>query len=142
MEKKEATDMKKKWIAALLLVLTMLLLTGCDHGNADFVTRQISESERFSQKEQSSAMDAVCKQFEKGFPGCYLLKLWYDEEETLRETASRGLPEGEVMVLTSHFWVDGSGKNPVLNPASFYQNWKWILVREGGKWKVDDWGYA
>lgn len=134
--------MKKKWLAALLVVLSVLLLTGCDHGNADFVTREISESELFSQKEQSDAMDAVCGQFENGFPGCYLLKLWYDEEETLRETERRELPQGDVMVLTSHFWVDGSGKSAGLNPASFYQNWKWILVREKGKWKVEDWGYA
>lgn len=134
--------MKRKWIAALLVVLSVLLLTGCDHGNADFVTRETSESALFSQKEQSGAMDAVCQQFEKGFPGCYLLKLWYDEAETLRETERHELPQGDVMVLTSHFWVDGSGKSSGLNPASFYQNWKWILVRENGTWKVEDWGYA
>lgn len=133
--------MKMRKLLALLLVV--LLLSGCEYGNTDYVSLEPGESELYTEEEIRDAMDAVLKQFGKGFGGCVMLKLWYDEQASLKEAEdwARQYDAKEAIVLHSNYWVDGSGRSPSLNPNSLYQNWMWILVRNGGKWEVKDWGY-
>ncbi|EQK46689.1 hypothetical protein C671_1431 [[Clostridium] bifermentans ATCC 19299] len=48
-----------------------------------------------------------------------------------------------VIVLFSDFDVDGSGKNPVLEPNSTYTDYNWVLIRDdkSKNWKIVEWGY-
>jgi len=121
----------------------ILVLSGCEYGNTDFVSLNPGESELYTETEIREAMDQVLKQFGKGFGGCVMLKLWYDEESSLKEADEWAQQYGaeEAIVLYSNYWVDGSGRSPSLNPSSLYQNWSWILIRNGGKWEIKDWGY-
>jgi hypothetical protein len=54
-----------------------------------------------------------------------------------------GVDSKNVIILISEFVVDGSGKNPVLNPNSTYTDYQWILIRQGenSDWIIDDQGY-
>ena len=132
-----------KWKSMIVLLLALLILSGCAYGNTDVVEMVVGESELYSEEEIRDAMDLVLKQFGKGFGGCVMLKLWYDEEASLKEADDLAEQYGgeEAIVLYSHYWVDGSGRSPSLNPNSLYRNWGWILIRNGGKWEVKDWGY-
>lgn len=127
----------------LLLLLAVCLLGGCAYGNTDYVSLDPGESAIYSEQEILDAMDKALEQFGKGFGGCVMLKLWYDEEASLKQAEdwAEQYDSEEAIVLYSNYWVDGSGRSPSLNPNSLYQNWMWILVRNGGKWEVRDWGY-
>lgn len=127
----------------LALFLAVLVLSGCASGNTDVVDIEVGDSQFYSEAEILDAMDVVLKQFEKSWEGCVLLKLWYDEEASLKEAGEWAERYGgeEAIVLYSHYWVDGSGRNPTQNPNSLYHNWGWILIRSGGKWELKDWGY-
>ena len=127
----------------LLILLLVCLLSGCAYGNTDYVSLEPGDSELYSREEIFEAMEKVQAQFGKGFGGCVMLKLWYDEKASLEEAAEWAEQYGarEAMILYSDFWVDGSGRSPSLNPGSLYRNWMWILVRDGEGWEVRDWGY-
>jgi len=126
----------------LVFLMAALLLTGCGGGNTDLVEVEIGPSQIYSQSEIEAAMDVVLRNFERGWEGCVMLKLWYDEAtaEEAREWAENYGVE-EVIVLYSNYWVDGSGRNPTQNPNSLYKNWNWILARSGGRWELKDCGY-
>jgi len=127
----------------LVVLLAMLLLTGCSGGNTDHVQIDTGTSARYEEAEIIEAMDLVLRKFEKGFEGCYMTKLWYDEAASADEAAAwaREYDAEEAIVLYCNYWVDGSGRNPTQTPNSMYKNWNWILVRNGRKWELKDWGY-
>lgn len=131
--------MKKLWI----IVLVALLLAGCGGGNTDLVEIGIGPSALYSESEIEAAMDLVLRNFERGWEGCVMLNLWYDEEATLEEARERAEDYGaeQVIILYSNYWVDGSGRNPTQNPNSLYKNWSWILARNGRQWELKDCGY-
>lgn len=52
------------------------------------------------------------------------------------------MKKAPVIVLVSSFIVDASGGDSSLNPNSTYNNWTWILVRNGtGIWQPATCGY-
>ena len=124
-------------------VLVVLLLSGCGGGNTDHVKLNPGTSVLYTQAEIEQAMDLVLRQFERGFEGCYMTELWYDEAKSSQEAAAWAddYDAEEAIVLYCNYWVDGSGRNPTQNPNSMYKNWNWILIRNGGKWELKDWGY-
>lgn len=127
----------------LALMLAALLLTGCAKGNTDYVKIEHGTSVLYTEDEIQDAMDLVLRQFQKGFEGCYMTELWYDEAASAEDAAAwaREHDAEEAIVLYCNYWVDGSGRNPTQNPNSMYKNWNWILIRNGGKWELKDWGY-
>lgn len=135
--------MKNGKMSVVLLIIVAFLMAGCEYGSTDFVSLDPGKSEIYTEAEIREAMDLVLKQFGKGFGGCVMLKLWYDEEASLKEAGewAEQYDGEEAIVLYSNYWVDGSGRSPSLNPSSLYENWSWILVRSGGTWEVKDWGY-
>ena len=135
----------------LWLVLLLLTCTCTNQGKINNVSINIGESEKFSIKEINEAMDCVKDKF-KGFEGCNLTKLLYDENRSNKSIevylkygkgSTNGAKAENVIFLFSSFDVGSSGVKQGFNPNSTYSNWNWILIRdnEQDKWRIDDWGY-
>lgn len=140
--------MKKK-ILNLVPVLLMagFLLLRFLPGGGDIrpVRRQIGQSVRFTAEEIENAMETAERHFKKEFQGCTLFLITYDEAFSDKHAAEWAENYGaeEAIVLTSRFFVDGSGGDGSLNPESYYDNWQWILTRSrGGEWQLKTWGYG
>jgi hypothetical protein len=114
------------------------------------ITIEAGRSIKFSEEEVTEAINLVQTEF--NFPSAKLTKLTYDEEKSERlikgymqngKGSVNGVDPNNVIILLSEFHVDGSGKNPVLNPNSTYTDYQWILIRqsENSNWIIDDQGY-
>jgi len=134
-----------------ILFLVMALSAFARAGNTDNAIIDYGTSDKFSQTEIESAVDAVLLKFEKHFKNCRLIKLWYDEEKAIQLTEnyflySRGMINGinrdNVIFLHSEFHV-GSKACVSLGRNSTITNWHWTLIREKqtDEWELDDWGY-
>ncbi|MPW27171.1 DUF4829 domain-containing protein [Alkalibaculum sp. M08DMB] len=142
----------KKIIASICIILVVFSLAACKQvGKTNNVEVNTGKSNKFSQEEINDAINCVKKKF-KGFEGCNLTKLWYDEEKSNDfiegylengKGSVNGVKAENVIVLSSEFDVDSSGGDGGFNPNSTYSNWNWILIRESktSDWKVNDWGY-
>lgn len=134
----------RKIMSLTALLLCLVLLTACGGGDVRTVARHIGTCERYSERQIADAMDEVEEFFKAEFDGCKLIRLSYDEEETLDR--ARGWSEqydAEAIVLLSDFSVDSSGGDGSLNPNDTYRNWQWILTRTGtGGWELQTWGYG
>ena len=75
--------MVMKFVRFLALMLCVLLLTACGGGDVRTVARHIGRCELYSEAQISDAMDEVEIFFHAEFDGCKLLRLSYDEEQTL-----------------------------------------------------------
>ena len=144
--------MKRRYL--ILLVAICMVLSACIQtgGITDNVEVTISASDRFSNAEIESAVNAVIRKFAADFYGCELLQLWYDEGHSdifvasymnYGRGSSNGVESENVIVLFSDFSVDASGGDGSFNPNETHTNWSWILIRDrpNGNWRVDDWGY-
>lgn len=140
--------MKNKSLMIVLLltaVLAAVILLSRRGGDVRIVRRELGESQKFTQTDIESAMDAVERHFKKEFDGCTLITLTY--EEAVSERSAEGWADNydadEAIVLHSRFYVDASGGDGSFNPDSYYDNWQWVLTRtDGGKWKLQTWGYG
>lgn len=110
----------------------------------------ISESTKFSKDEITNSIECVKSNF--NFEGATLTKIWYDEEKSNNlvdiylengNGSQNGVNEENVIILLSNFYVDDSGKNPVLNRDTTYTDYQWILIRDNEKreWKIDSFGF-
>ena len=59
----------------LILLMALLILSGCAGGNTDVVDIEVGDSRLYEEPEIREAMEVVLKQFEKSWEGCVLLKL-------------------------------------------------------------------
>lgn len=129
--------------SVLLILLTLLALTGCG-GNVDNV--QISDwkpSEIYSNDDIEAAFQTVKDYFSQEFDGCTLTQLYYPGDiyaDEFNEWAER-YGSDEAIIILSSFDVDSSGGDGSLNPNSTYTDWKWVLIRSGGGWEHADHGY-
>ena len=133
----------KKLICAVLCILLAAGLSACG-GNTDNAATHDVDSEIYSQKEISSAIDTIKKEFRRYWKGCTLTEIFYagDESSLAHQAWADRDDADQVIVLTSSFDVDASGGDGSLNPNSTYDNWSWILIRSGGgKWRHVDHGY-
>ena len=140
----------KRVFAVVLAVAMMAGLAACGAGNAGDVKITLGESGRFTRAELDAAAQCALEKF-RGFEGCTMQKLWYDEaradaaaDSYLRNGrgAGNGAARENVIVLHSDFTTDGSPPGG-FNPNDKYTGWNWILIRdsENGAWRVDDYGY-
>ena len=129
-----------KKLVLFLMVLSILL---CACGKVSSVEIELGESKLYSENELRQAADLVVRQFQKGFESCTLLNIRYDEAESLAyaEDWAEQYEAKEAIVLYSDFLVIGN-RNPTLNGNSKYENWCWVLVRNGGNWELKTWGYG
>ena len=143
----------KKLLFVFISITLCLTLTACSQksGKTGNVNIEIGMSEKFTNTEIEDATNLVKKKF-ADFKGCDLTQLWYDEAKsdsfidgylTHGRGSTNGAKAENVIILLSTFTVDSSGGNGSFNPNSTYDNWNWILIRDGkdDSWSVDDWGY-
>lgn len=125
----------------LFLMVLSILLCGC--GKVSGAKVEIGESALYSRSEIIEAVNLVKQQFQKGFESCTLLNIRYDEAESLARADdwAEQYEAKEAIVLYSDFLVIGN-RNPTLNGNSKYENWCWVLVRNGGNWELKTWGYG
>ena len=134
--------------AVFIVLILSLCLTACSIslGKSSGAKVNIGESEKFSKEEITAAVNCVKETF-RGFSGCEMTSISYDEQKSDEqakgyisggEGSENGASEGNVIVLFSDFTVDASGGEG-LNPNSTYTGWKWVLTRDSaaGKWRVD-----
>lgn len=135
--------MKLRKLCAMTLALCVMILAGCGGGDVSEVGRQIGKCDRYTPGQIDAAMDEVEKEFKANYDGCTLLRLSYDEEETLDEAYAWSENYGaDAIVLKSDFYVDDSGRMVTMNPDSLYKNWSWILVKTAFGWEIRDCGYG
>ncbi|MFL0269058.1 DUF4829 domain-containing protein [Candidatus Clostridium radicumherbarum] len=143
--------MRKPILILCLIIAVFSFVAYSRTGKTNNAELSIGKSDKFSEQEINDAVNCVKKKF-KGFNGCNLTKLWYDEERSNiliggylsnGRGSVNGVKSENVIVLMSNFDVDSSGVDKGFNPNSSYSNWNWILIRNNktSNWKVDDWGY-
>ncbi|MCW5953468.1 MAG: hypothetical protein KIT69_14535 [Propionibacteriaceae bacterium] len=134
-------------LLALVCVALVVTLSGCSSpGDVSQATVTLGESEEFSHADLQSAADSVLETF-RGFEGCTLMRLSFDEGFSQRQLslASPPLPEGEdAVVFTSEFRVDSTGHDNGLVPNSIYSDWTWTVARADASapWAVKNYGVA
>lgn len=136
--------MKKIIIFCISLVL-LCALCACekDGKSANPQTYEVA-SKLYSEEEINSAIETITKEFDKDWKGCTLTEIYYAGDDTAKAHQDWADRNGvdDVIVLLSSFDVDSTGGDGSLNPDSTYDNWMWILVREGnGSWEHVDHGY-
>lgn len=134
---------KKAWLLCVILLFGAVF-SGCGGGDVRYVNFGMGESEVYTEEEIQKAMDLVLRHFSREYAGCTMTDLWYDEEYSLEQADdwAEQYEATEAIVLRSNFDVDGSGRSASLNPNDTYQDYNWILVRNGGAWELKTWGYA
>ncbi|MFR4163783.1 MAG: DUF4829 domain-containing protein [Paraclostridium sordellii] len=142
----------KKLIFFMGIFLIVFSLVGCNQaGKTDNIKVNIGEYEKFSEKEINQAIDSVKVKF-KGFKGCKLTDIWYDEKKSDKLTQDymeygggkeNHTKKENVIVFLSKFEVGSEGGDGSLEPNSTYTDWQWVVIRDNktGKWKVNQWGY-
>lgn len=140
--------MVRKTVVAAALVM-MFIFAGCgkrnNGGNVDSV--QIPDwkpSEIYSDDDIEAAFQTVKEYFKDEFDGCTLTKLYYPGDTRTDEFNewAENFGADEAIIILSSFDVDSSGGDGSLNPDSTYDNWQWILIRNGGSdWEHADHGY-
>lgn len=141
----------KKVAMYLIMILVTFILVGCNQNDKYTNLKvDIGESINFSDEEINKAVDCLKSNFD--FEACTLTKIYYDEKKSNNAVKDylqfgKGLENKvkaeNVIVLFSDFDVDGSGKNPVLEPNSTYTDYNWVLIRDNKSknWKIVEWGY-
>ena len=131
----------KRILPLFLLFALLLSLTSC--GTLNFVDIEEFSSEIYTDRDITSAMEVVLEEFQ-GKSDRILLSLSYigdSEISDYRDWADRNGAD-EVIVFLTDYYVSFFSDTPTQNPASEYENWKFILVRtDGGEWEIVDQGY-
>ena len=136
-------NFNKKLIAVLLTVT--LFLFGCNRGKTIGVNIHLDESKYYSEAEIMQAVDLILDQFEKGFDGCTMMRLIYDEERSNAEATGWAEQYGaeEAIVFYSSFETEENAGKGSLESNSSYEGWKWVLTRNSGeKWKLQTCGFG
>jgi hypothetical protein len=143
-------EVPMKRIFAIILALALCgFLAAC--GNTKDVKVTLGDSARFTQKELQAAADYVLAQFRKGYDGCTLKRVYYDEAKSIKLAAHYidqpqydiyGKAPDDIIVLFSDFRTDGTISS--FEPNANYDGWTFYLIRDGKgqPWKEYSHGYA
>lgn len=128
-------------IAVILVVASVCFMNR--GGDVRNVERIIGERSLYTQKDIETAMDIAVRAFSEGYEDCKLLRIAYDEAETLAEIDRQRDRHGElrILVLVSDFYV-GNNAEACFNLNETYHDWKWIFRDHGEGWELYTWGYA
>lgn len=126
-----------------LLILSLFSICSCKRGKINDVEIIIGESALYTEADLRDAADEVLDEFSRGFDGCTLHELKYDEAESLRQADgwAKQYDAEEAIVLHSRFTVSLSYGNGPFSPGDTHY-YSWILVRNSGcAWKLKTCGY-
>lgn len=133
----------KRLISTILI--TLLLLTGCEFGDVSEVKITEVRSSIYSENDINQALSVIKNYFRVHFKGCRLIEIGYigdEHDEEMKEWAE-AYNADECILLISDFYVSPDGGDCSLNTDDTYENWKWILVRDqNGRWEHKDHGYG
>ena len=126
----------------MILVLAVLV-SQSRGGDVRDVERIKTNCTLYTQNDIQTAMDIVEKEFQKGFEGCKLLTITYDEEETQKEIERQWERYGELklLILVSDFYAGEKAEGGFERDMT-YTGWKWIFRDDGDGWRLINWGYA
>ncbi len=134
--------MRKKFTSLLFVFAVLLLLfSGC--GKVSNVEISTEPSQLYTQQEIDSAIDKVISIFRSGYDKCTLLELSYDESYNLEHANKEAQQRdaNEAIIIRGSFRTGDT--NNAFNPNFTYENYSWILTRDGlGGWQLADGGYG
>lgn len=136
--------MKKRHIALISLIAAIIVAAFVISGlKVHGAERILGESTLYSPWQVKTAMNTAIRKFQWNYYDCKLLRIAYDEEETLKEREYQMERNGRdrVIVFVSDFHVGNHGEI-AFSPDRTYKNWKWILEKTAFGWKVIGSGYA
>ena len=129
----------KKLAAVFVLLALMLSLAAC--GNA--VSVGGFSSKYIDSEDYDKAVQELMTWF-NGREGCTLKKVSYAGDKVVKaEADARGLSTQQIIVLISTFATDGTSRDDGLEPNRTYENYQWILTREGSFdpfWNIEEQG--
>ncbi|MDR0530939.1 MAG: hypothetical protein LBG83_02610 [Oscillospiraceae bacterium] len=131
----------------LLIVAAAVAAGGClgyllwrgEHADTHSVIIDIGVSERFTQKERRAAAKVALGEL-KGYRGCTIQAIYYDEAYSIRQAASYidqpqysiyGLDPENIIVLRSDFHVSAEAGDTGFEPNTDAIGWDWYLIRDG-----------
>lgn len=123
--------------------IAALFIISCFIGNTIFVKKTIAQSDLYTKKEITRAMDAAEKEFIRDFKGCILTDLWYDEHQTKNSGWADQYDAEDAIVLKSNYKSGPFSMRGNQLPNTTYNNYSWVLVRydDGGNWELQTSGY-
>ena len=143
----------RKRVTAVML-LCVLLLTGCGGGNVTNAAIDYGESAVYSRADMDAAIKLVKERFKADYDGCELYSIAYTSDDCntpenvawmneLAEAQGMDVVFTQCMILESDFH---SPKDPekaiALNVDQDYTGYGWCLARtDGGEWQLMTWGY-
>ncbi|HWP97480.1 MAG TPA: DUF4829 domain-containing protein [Syntrophomonadaceae bacterium] len=141
----------KRIIIIVCVVLVCLIVLFLYAIKTNHAIIDIGESTKFSNEERQTAVDCVIHNI-KGWSGCDLIRLWYDEDKSNSEIEDymifgrgsiNGVIKENVIVLFADFYVHSADGPAGFNPNSIYTKYSWTLIRDSktGSWRIEDCGY-
>ena len=147
---KERRKKKVKYIilsstAVLLILSTVVIYSFFIRGNTWFTkydltyTEQTINQSNFSENDINAAAEEVKQFFKNNFGGCVLLRLSYNEENTLDREWHPEYPEA--IIFESDYYML---KEPVAGDMNRDRNnWNWTVIHNSdGGWRVAGYGYG
>ena len=93
----------------------------------------------FSENDINAAAEEVKQYFKNNFGGCVLLRLSYDEENTLDQEWHREY--SEAICFKSDYYMLKEPVAGVMNRNR--NNWNWMVLHDSdGSWRVVNYGYC
>ena len=117
----------KRVIAFTVLIILLLGLVSCGSG----VSVGAFSSKYLDSDEYDAAVQELMTHF-SSLSGCTLKKVGYAGDKVVKaEADARGLAPEQIIVLTSTFETDGTSREDGLESNKTYEDYQWILTREG-----------
>ena len=121
----------KKYISVLMAVVLLLTLTSCSIFKSREVKVDYGDSKIYTLEERKAAAKAVFKDFNSWQVKCRLISVEYAGDEV-----EKGCLTYYISFHTPRFNTGGFNSN------ADYSEWKMILKKINGEWKVVNQGYA
>ncbi|MBQ8134076.1 MAG: hypothetical protein IJ192_06715 [Clostridia bacterium] len=143
--KKKVKYIVLSFVATFLVLSIVFIYSFFIKGNTWFTqydltyTEQTINQSNFSENDINAAAEEVKQYFKNNFGGCVLLRLSYDEENTLDQEWHREY--SEAICFKSDYYMLKEPVAGVMNRNR--NNWNWTVLHDSdGSWRVVNYGYC